>query len=151
MRTASWVLLALVGVLMVLGGLGSAYTAYGRAEDPLLPGGPTVQELEAVHPGLADAVRGRRGTAAAFALAYGVLFLYVTLVPYRRGDVWSWWALLASSLALAIITLARVPLLGTRLGAFTGLIQLAVVVVALLLDLRRLRPAPVVAPGTLRV
>ena len=139
MRTASWVLLAVVGVITVLGGFGSAYVAYSGAEDRLLPGGPTVQELDAVHPGLGDAVRGRRATAAAFAFAYGVLFLYVTLVPYRRGDVWSWWALLASSIALALVILGRVPLLGTRAGAGTGLVQLAVVVLALLLDLRRLR------------
>jgi hypothetical protein len=141
MRTASWVLLALVGALMLMGAVGSAYVAYTRADDLLLPGGPTVQELEAVRPGLADAVRGRRGTAAAFAGSYAVLFLYVTLVPYRRGEVWSWWALLAGALALGILIMGRVPMLGTRLGAGTGLIQLGVVVVALLLDVRRLRAA----------
>ena len=141
MRTASWVVLALVGALMLMGAVGSAFVAYTRADDPLLPGGPTVQELDVVHPGLADAVRGRRGTAAAFAGAYAVLFLYVTLVPYRRGDVWSWWALLAGALTLGILIVARVPLLGTRLGAGTGVIQLGVVLVALLLDLRRIRVA----------
>jgi hypothetical protein len=145
MRTASWVLLAIVGVMTVLGGFGSALVAYGEAEDNLLPNGPTVQELDAVHPGLGAALRGRRATAAAFAFAFGVLFLYVALVPYRRGDVWSWWALLASSVALALMILARVPLLGTRAGATTGLIHLGVVVVALLLDVRRLRPAAVTA------
>jgi hypothetical protein len=151
MKTASWVLLALVGALTLLGSLASAFTAYGGTEDRIQPDGPTVQELEAVHPGLADALRGRRATAAAFAVAYAVLFLYVTLVPYRRGDIWSWWALLASSLALAIVVLARVPVLGTRAGAGTGLAQLVVVVVALLLDLRRLRPAPAGIPGTYQV
>ena len=39
--------------------------------------------------------------------------------------------------------MARVPALGTRAGAGTGLVQLVVVVVALLLDLGRVRrPAP---------
>jgi hypothetical protein len=33
----------------------------------------------------------------------------------------------------------RVPVLGTRLGAGTGLVQLIVVLVALLLDVQRLR------------
>jgi hypothetical protein len=66
-----------------------------------------------------------------------VLFLYIALVPYRRGDVWSWWALLAGALTLGVVIMARVPLLDTRLGAGTGLLQLAIVVVGLLLDVRR--------------
>jgi hypothetical protein len=141
MRTASWVLLVLVGVLFVLGGLASTYIAYSGSEDPLLPGGPMVQDLEPVHSGVASALRGRRATAAAFALAYGALFLSVVLVPYRRGEVWSWWALLASSALLGAVIVARVPALGSRLGAGTGLVQFGVVLLALLLDVRRLRPA----------
>jgi hypothetical protein len=141
MRTASWVLLAVVAVLLVMGGVGSAYIAYSGAPDNLLPAGPTVQDMAATSPALATALSGRRATAAAFALAYGVLLLCVVLVPYRRGDVWAWWAVLAASLALALVIVARVPLLGTRLGAGTGLVQLGVVVLALLLDVRRLRGA----------
>jgi hypothetical protein len=137
MRTASWLLLAIAGALILLGGLQSAYVAYAGAQDTLMPGGPTVAALDAVHPGLGAALRGRRATAAAFAAAYGVLFLYIALVPYRRGDVWSWWALLAGALTLGVVIMARVPLLATRLGAGTGLLQLAVVVVGLLLDVRR--------------
>ena len=141
MRTASWVLLAVVAVLMLLGGIASTYTAYADVEDNLLPGGPTVQDLAATNPSLATALRGRRATAAAFALAYGVLLLFTVVVPYRRGEVWAWWGILAASLALALVIMARVPLLDTRLGAGTGLVQLGVVVLALLLDVRRLRPA----------
>lgn len=141
MRTASWIVLAIVGVLFLLGGAVSTYIAYSGAEDNLLPGGPTVEQAEAVHPGLGNALRGRRATAAAFALAYAVLFLSVVFGPYRRGEVWAWWALLASSAVLGIVIMLRVPALGTRLGAATGLIQLAVVLVGLLLDLRRLRTA----------
>lgn len=140
MRTASWVLLAVVGALVLLGGLASTYTAYSGADDGLLPGGPTVQDLGAMNPALGTALQGRRATAAAFAVGYAVLWLSVVLVPYRRGETWSWWALLAASLALGTLIMMRVPLLGTRLGAGTGLLQLAVVAVALLLDVRRLRP-----------
>jgi hypothetical protein len=142
MKTASWVLLAIAGALIVLGGLVSAYVAYGGVPDSLLPGGPTVAALDSLHPGLGAALRGRRATAAAFAIAYGVLFLYVALVPYRRGEVWSWWALLAGAVVLGVVTMVRVPLLGTNAGAATGLIQLVVVVVGLLLDVRRLSSAP---------
>jgi hypothetical protein len=139
MRTASWLLLAVAGALVLLGGLASTFVAYSGAEDNLLPGGPTVEAVEGVHPGLATALRGRRATAAGFAVAYAVLFLFVVLGPYRRGDVWSWWALLASSAALGLVIMLRVPVLGTRLGAGTGLVQLIVVLVALLLDVQRLR------------
>jgi hypothetical protein len=79
-------------------------------------------------------------------VAYGALFLYIALVPYRRGDVWSWWALLAGSLALALVILARVPLLGTRSGAGTGLVQFIVVAVGLLLDVRRVTSGPGAGP-----
>jgi hypothetical protein len=64
------------------------------------------------------------------------------LGPYRRGDTWSWWTLLAGALTLGILAAARVPFLGTRAGAGTGLAHLVVVVVALLLDVRRLKAAP---------
>jgi hypothetical protein len=142
MKTASWVLLAIVGVLLLLGSFASLYTAYiGGATDPVTPR-ISLEEVAAGRPEVATAIRGRRGTAAAFAAAYAVLFLAVVLGPYRRGDTWSWWALLAATLTLGILIMVRVPALGTRAGAGTGLIQLVVVVVALLLDVRRLQAAP---------
>ena len=142
MKKASWVLLTVVGALMLLGSFASLYTAYSHdAPDPIGPGA-TVADVEAWRPEVATAIRARRGTAAAFAAAYAVLFLSVVLGPYRRGDAWSWWALLAAALTLGILIAARVPALGTRAGAGTGLVQLAVVIVALLLDVKRLRTAP---------
>ena len=142
MKTASWILLAVVGALMLLGSFASLYTAYATgAPDPLTPS-IMLDEVAAGRPEVATAIRARRGTAAAFAAAYAVLFLAVVLGPYRRGDAWSWWALLAAALTLGLLIMARVPALGTRAGAGTGLVQLVVVVAALLLDVRRVRPAP---------
>ena len=139
MKTASWVLLAVAGALILLGSFASLFTAYtGGASDPITPR-MTLEAVAAGRPEVATAIRARRGTAAAFAAAYAVLFLSVVLGPYRRGDTWSWWALLAAALTLGILIMARVPLIGTRAGAGTGLIQLVVVVVALLLDVRRLQ------------
>jgi len=141
MKTASWVLLAVAGALILLGSFASLYTAYaGGAPDPLTPS-IMLDDVAAGRPEVATAIRARRGTAAAFAAAYAVLFLAVALGPYRRGDAWSWWALLAAALTLGIFIMARVPLIGTRAGAGTGLVQLVVVVVALLLDVRRVRAA----------
>jgi hypothetical protein len=142
MKTASWVLLAVAGVLMLLGSFASLYIAYTRGATDRLGPSITLDDVAAGRPEVATAIRARRGTAAAFAAAYAVLFLAVVLGPYRRGDAWSWWALLAAALTLGIFIMARVPALGTRAGAGTGLIQLVVVIVALLLDVRRLRAAP---------
>jgi hypothetical protein len=139
MKTASWVLLAMVGVLILLGALGSAWIAYSGARDELGAGGATVEEVRAWRGDAATAIQARRGTAAAFAGAYVVLFLSIVLGPYRRGEVWSWWALLAGAITLAILTLPRINTLGTWRGVGTPLTHLGVVVVALLLDVRRLR------------
>ncbi|HET8644431.1 MAG TPA: hypothetical protein VFO85_03005, partial [Vicinamibacteria bacterium] len=95
---------------------------------------------------VATGVRARRGTAAAYASAYAVLFLFVVLVPYRRGEVWAWWAVLAGALTIALLTWLRVPLLHTRLGAGAGSVLLGATALGLLLDAGRLR-APRVDRG----
>ena len=137
MRIVSWVLLALVGVATLVASLLSANVAYRSAQDQIGPVG--LEELAAGRGEVAAALRARRGTAAAFAAAYAVLFLSIVLGPYRRGDRWAWWALLAGVLVLFGLTLLRVPALGTRAGVGTAAVQLATVVAALLLELRRLR------------
>ena len=145
MKKASWVLLALVGVLTIFGGLASLTLAYSGRTDPLAAGA-TVEGVSAGNPELATALRARRATAAAYAVAFGTLFLAVVLGPYRGGDRWSWWALLTASAVLAVLAVLRIPMLGTRRGTAAAALQLAVVVVALLLDVRRVRaplpPAP---------
>jgi hypothetical protein len=139
MKTASWVLLALVGALTLTAGLGSATLAYRGAEDKIMYGSVQMSDLAAGREDVAVALRGRRGTAASYAIGYATLFLFVVLGPYRRGEVWSWWALLVSSLALVLLMTLRVPLLGTRASADVAAIQFAVVIVALMLDVRRLK------------
>ncbi len=99
MRTVSWVLLALVGLATLGLSLVSANVAYRAAGDQIGPA--TLDEVAAGRPEVATALRGRRGTAAAYAAAYATLFLFIVLGPYRRGDRGSWWALLAGSLVLA--------------------------------------------------
>ena len=137
MKKASWVLLTIVGALMLLASLASLFTAYRPGAPDALAPGITLDALTAGNPDAATALRARRGTAAAFAAAYAVLFLFVVLGSYRHGDRWSWWALLGGALTLGLLVAARVPLLGTRAGVASGLIPLVVVVIALLLDVRR--------------
>jgi hypothetical protein len=138
LRTVSWIVLALVGALVMLGALGSANLAY-RGEFPL--GGVSVSEIASGREPVLLGLRGARATAAAWAAGWAALFLAVVLGPYRRGDVAAWWGILASAVVLALVAGARVPLIGVRAGSGGPLVMLAIVVIALLLDVRRLARA----------
>lgn len=140
LRMISWILLALVGGLTLLAALASVSVAYFQADDPM-GGVVPLSELAADNPAVATMLRARRGTSAAFGTGYALLFLMIVLVPYRRGDVWAWWALLIGTVATAGIILLRNPVLGTNLGLGAATVPLAVVVVALLLDVSRLKSA----------
>ena len=75
--------------------------------------------MAAGRPAVATALRGIRGTAAAYAAAYAVLLLSVVAGPYRQGDTSSWWGILASAVVLFVFAAARQPFLGTTLGIGT--------------------------------
>jgi hypothetical protein len=148
MKTASWIILVVVGTLTLVGSLFSVGIAYFS----LIPdrvGPATLTELSVGRPEVATAVRARRATAAAYGAGFATLFLAITLGPYRRGDVWAWWALLAGTLVVSVLILLRVPFLGINLGAPTAvtgagtalstLVQLGVVGLGLALGRGRLR------------
>jgi hypothetical protein len=135
LRTVSWILLVLVGVLALVASFGSAYLAY-RGEFPIA--GVSIGDIAGGRQPVLLGLRGVRGTSAAWAAAWAVLFLVVVIGPYRRGDVATWWGILLSALMLAGVAGARVALIGVRSGAGTPVVLLAVVLVALLLDARRL-------------
>lgn len=139
MKTLSWILLLVVAFLTLAGSVESAYIALSQMGREHIPGGPTVADVAAHQPELAQAIRARRVTAAAYAAGFAVFFIAIVWFSYRRGDVWSWWAILVVALALAGIMSARVPFLGTRAGVGEALLQCGLVVVALLLDVGRLR------------
>jgi hypothetical protein len=138
LRKASWVLLTVVGVLAFLISLVSAFLAY-RGDYPI--GGLPVEQVAAGRDGIETALRGIRGTSAAFGAAFAVMFLGTVLGPYKSGDTRAWWTILLATLAMASIVLLRIPALGVALGqggtalAYTlgGLILLG-----LLLDVGRL-------------
>ena len=144
LRKASFVLLTIVGALILLFSLVSAGWAY-FGNYPI--GGVPVTQVAAGRDSVLTALRGIRGTSAAFGAAFAVLFLGTVLGPYRHGDVRAWWTILLATLAMASIVLARIPTLGVALGgggtsmAFTlgGLILLG-----LLLDVGRLTKGPAV-------
>jgi hypothetical protein len=139
LHKASWVLLLIVGILLAVGSVASAYLAYA-GNYPI--GGMPVAEVAAGRAGLLTALRAVRGTAAAFSLGFAAFFLSTVHGPYRRGEKRAWWTMLIAILALALVILARMPLLGIAFGqggtglaiSFGGLTLLA-----LLLDVGRIR------------
>jgi len=149
MKTASWVLLAVVGVLTLLGSVGSLVVAYGTERDQIGPA--SLAELSAGRPDVATAIRARRATAAAYGVGFATLFLAIVLGPYRRGEVWAWWALLGGMLVVSLLIVLRVALLGVPLSApsavtgagtaLSAILQLVIVVLGLALDAGRLRRA----------
>ena len=136
MKTASWIILVVVGGLTLLGGLVSVGRAYMSANDRI--GTVSLTELSMGRPEVATAVRARRATSAAYAAGFATLFLMITLGPYRRGDVWAWWALLAGTCVVSVLTVLRVPILGIWSGAQAALIQLVVAGIGLALGAGRL-------------
>lgn len=136
LRTVSWVLLAVVGVLVLLVSFVSANLAY-RGDYPIA--GVSINEIAAGRDAVLVGLRGVRGTSAAWGAAWAALYLAVVLGPYRRGDTTAWWGILASVLVLGAVAAARVLLLpGQPAGTGAPLLILAIVLVALLLDVRRL-------------
>lgn len=134
LRTVSWVVLALVGALVLLGSLASAGRAY-RGDFPIA--GVSIADVASGREAVLLGLRGARGTAAAWAASWAALFLAVVVGPYRQGDVATWWGILASAIVLAAVAGARL-LIGREAGTGTPLVLLVVVLVALLLDVRRL-------------
>lgn len=137
LRITSWILLTLLAVVTLLGAVVSAQLAYSRGADQF--GDVTLSELAQGNQRVINLIHGRRITAAAFAAGYSVLFLLVVLFPYRRGEVWSWWAILIATVVLSVLILLRIPTLDLQLGASVGYFNLGVVAIALLLDVGRLR------------
>ncbi len=144
MKRASWIILVVAGGLTLLASLASLSNAYFSGAERI--GGVTIGELASGRPEVITALRARRATAAAYAAGFAVLLLAIVLGPYRRGDRWAWWAILAGALTFALLAMARVAFLGTRSGASTALVFLVVVGIGLALDPRAARAVP---PATL--
>ena len=140
MKKASWILLTVLGVVITLLSVVSAVHAYWTDDDYGI-GGRKVSKVAGGDPVIETALRGIRGTSAAYGVSYGVLFLAIVLGPYRRGDVWAWKTLLAVGLIHLGIVALRIPFLGTQLGLSAAANQVVILVVGLLLDVGRLKGA----------
>jgi hypothetical protein len=139
LRTVSWVLLAIVGLLTLLASCVSAQLAYWGT---FPVGGVEIAEIAGDNNDLLLGLRGARGTAAGWAAAWSTLFLVVVFGPYRRGDLTAWWGILASAIVLGVVVALRVPVLGLQAGAGAALVLLLWVILALLVDVKRLSQPP---------
>jgi hypothetical protein len=138
LRTVSWIMLALLGSFVLLVSFVSTYRAYGG---DYAIGGTAVGAVASGRQEVLLGLRGIRGTSAAYAAAYAVLFLSIVLGPYKRGETWAWWSLLGALVLPCVLVVLRVPLLGAHLGVSPALQQCGIGVTALLLDVSRLRSA----------
>jgi hypothetical protein len=139
-KRASWIILVVAAGLTLLGALASLANAYVRRLDVVA--GVSIQRLAGGREDVVTGLLARRATAASYAAGFAVLLLAITLGPYRRGDVWAWWAILSGALTFALLAMARVPILGTWSGAGTALVFLVVVGIGLALDPRGARAVP---------
>jgi hypothetical protein len=130
---ASWGILFVLMAAAALIALQSLRIAYFGAQESITPTYSYTNIREAT--GNEDAVKvlkGRRATAATWALGYALLGLVVVLGPYRRGERWAWWALLVSLGLSQVLSLLRAVTLGTTLGIQAPSTLLAVTLLALL-------------------
>jgi hypothetical protein len=128
-----WVLLLLVALLLAAGAVASLVTAYARGND--LIAGVSLNDLAAVNPGIPDAIRGRRATAAFYAFSCAVLLAWIALTAFRRREKWAWHAILTAFGLGCIFSLLRVPLLGTS-PTVDSIGILSVLAIALLVSAR---------------
>ena len=129
---ASWVILLVVSVLIALAAAGSLVQGYSKTDENLAGDYSTVQMKEQGGEEAFKAFKARRVTAATWALAYALLAIMVTLVPYRRGEQWAWWALLVAIGVSQILSMARAITVVTTSGAGTAGVLLAFMLLGLM-------------------
>ena len=128
----SWVILLVVSGAIILFSAQSLWIAYTGGQDGLTSEYTLAQIGEQGGDQAVKAFRGRRATAATWALGYAILAIAVIWMPYRRAEKWAWWALFVSLGLSQFLSLARAITLGTTAGTATPAILLAFVLLGLL-------------------
>lgn len=128
----SWVLLSVLALAFFSASVLSTRNAYGSGQEHFAS--VSTQQIRSLPDGdqAVKALKGRRLTAATFAMAYSILMGFVILVPYRQGQRWAWWALLVSMGLPELLSLARIPVIGTNSGESVAAILLAFTLLGLL-------------------
>lgn len=136
--TTSWVILLVVSSAVILLSIQSLWIAYSGSQDVLTREYTLAQIGEQGGEQAAKAFRGRRVTAATWALAFALLAFAVTWIPYRRGERWAWWALLGSLGLSQLLSIARALALATTAGVAAPALLLAFLLLALLSGVPRM-------------
>ena len=110
----------------------SAARAYRGTPDNLTPSFTMERMKETGGEQAVNAFRGRRLTAATWALAFSALSLFVVVFPYRRAERWAWWALLCSVGLSQLLSAARALVIGAPGGAGPSGIILALFLLGLM-------------------
>ena len=129
---ASWVILLVISGAIILLSAQSVWIAYTGGQDGLTSEYTLTQIGEHGGDQAVKAFRGRRATAATWALGYSLLALAVIWIPYRRAEKWAWWAVLLSVGLSQFLSLGRAITLGTTAGTGAPAIMLAFVLLGLL-------------------
>ena len=132
-----WVLLLLMALLLVVGGVGSLWVAYRGTGDAMA--GTALYEAAKDNPDLLNSLRGKRATAASYALTCGLLLGWVTLTAFRKRERWAWFAVLTSIGLGAAGSILRYFVLDLSAGTSTAVATLAVMAVALAVSYRDFR------------
>lgn len=128
----SWVILLVVSGAIVLFSAQSLWIAYTGGADSLTSEYTLTQIGEQGGDQAVKAFRGRRATAATWAMGYALLAIAVIWIPYRRAEKWAWWALFVSLALSQFLSLGRAIMLATTAGTATPAILLAFVLLGLL-------------------
>ena len=129
---ASWVILLVVSTAIIVLSAQSLWIAYTGGPDRLTTEDTLTQIGEQGGDQAVKAFRGRRATAATWALGYGFLAVAVIWIPYRRGQKWAWWAVLLSMGLSQFMSLGRAIMLGSTVGTGAPAVLIAFVLLGLL-------------------
>ncbi|HZM89414.1 MAG TPA: hypothetical protein VFF31_23025 [Blastocatellia bacterium] len=129
---SSWVILLVVAGAIVLLSANSIWIAYTGAPDTLSGAYSLTQIAEQGGEEAVKAFRGRRATAATWALGYALLAITVIWIPYRRAEKWAWWAVFLSVAISQLLSMARAVMLGTTVGTGAASMVFAFVLLGLL-------------------
>ena len=135
--TIAWVILLLMGLLMILGAAASMYVGFSGG-DEVIAGMPS-HALAQTNPELPLALRGRRITAACYALTCGVLISWIAVTAFRGRQKWAWYALLCSVGLGSVLSTLRAPLMDYKPGMQVSGITLIVLLIALAISYRDFR------------
>ncbi len=127
--TIAWVILVIMGLLMILGGAASLIVAYRGGNEAIA--GVSFEKLAQVSPELPNAIRGRRATAATYALSCGLFVAWVAVTAFRKRQKWAWYCLLCSVGVGAALSALRVPLMDYRPGWVVAGATLIALIIAL--------------------